>query len=956
MTSRTKTLKRGKISAASTVYSFENEYRPVETKADRNRSIQESKERIREVLERATVLYDKNLQQIVQEQDQRSQMYGLSSKSTSSLDEKSESANASTSTHTKARQTSLKEKKEKQYVNQLRANIQQLIDTLRFDQRSNLLSGLTSWISDNSTAQDYDTSLGWNLDMEDSQEEDEELQNDEKLAQTNKQQQQQYENDQNQTNQADNQIDKDAQIQNLEIVVVKEIGKERDHLSDDEQDYSTVPLSTRHTQQSQFRTMADQITEDVDQQLQDMGTEINEIWTTWIGFQNYLQTLHRMQDAAIKKAEKNKQQEIDGLITKSNSLSEEKDEIQYVGKLIKSLETALVELKLRINEQENQSKLMQMQYESGINQLIQQRDKKKEENEDFGKFPSPEKFYEYENKDLEARLKQMYSRMVDKNNEIKQLYNQVNQLVDDEKFLNLADVGFTTRTLKPYDIPKIVVDFSEDEFKEFGNVFDLHRKINKQTQTIMKNKMLGKMTSIEKKVLDGENAGMGTLARKLAKEFQKRQKLEEQKKKNKLKTESIFSDQKKTGKEEDENYQDYEEQVDDNNIQIQSRLFLFPSEQDELLYMYRANYNRRNLLFKKLLLALNQRDDAQKDYDIMVADDHFSNADINQYNDDSDTNDDQDEMWSFDEAKYKTMKQSKSSKSFMSYKNIQVKDKEDNQNSNEQIEQFDQQIKKSKSPKTIESGIKQEIQKKPSIQGPNQKSLQNLSNKKDTEIPSNSKSPNIISPQKDSENNDSSAQKNKLKKSNEKSKGDTSKSIEKEINQKTKQEKKKEQDDSEERKKIKKHGGKEQQSEKQQQKEKIDSGTPNKSDIVPVLSKESNEKNKKDSNAVIKSDSQIEHKTNLQSLIQPTINKEKPNNEKEKQLKSDLSKDKKVNEQISSQVELMKPSISNEQRLAEMKKLLEQSEDVEKAIKKNIPQKQDEKQVKQTQQINTPSK
>lgn len=127
------------------------------------------------------------------------------------------------------------------------------------------------------------------------------------------------------------------------------------------------------------------------------------------------------------------------------------------------------------------------------------------------------------------------------------------------QFLNLADVGFTTRTLKPYDIPKIVVDFSEDEFKEFGNVFDLHRKINKQTQTIMKNKMLGKMTSIEKKVLDGENAGMGTLARKLAKEFQKRQKLEEQKKKNKLKTESIFSDQKKTGKEEDENYQDYEE-------------------------------------------------------------------------------------------------------------------------------------------------------------------------------------------------------------------------------------------------------------------------------------------------------------------------------------------------------------------------------------------------------------
>ncbi|KAK2957413.1 hypothetical protein BLNAU_7569 [Blattamonas nauphoetae] len=161
----------------------------------------------------------------------------------------------------------------------------------------------------------------------------------------------------------------------------------------------------------------------VDSTIEEFSGGINECWSQWIELQKRIDTLKKM---ARKINDPNN--------ADLTTPEEREDAIDRVKTMTVSLESVLGDLKGKITEKERDRRVLQLQYEQLVNDLVS-KDKDKMGFEGT----SMADMMVYEKAQLDGQLKRMYERMKQKNNELKMLVTQVNEMMKDDRFSAFAN-------------------------------------------------------------------------------------------------------------------------------------------------------------------------------------------------------------------------------------------------------------------------------------------------------------------------------------------------------------------------------------------------------------------------------------------------------------------------------------------------------------------------------------
>ncbi|KAA6378436.1 MAG: hypothetical protein EZS28_026038, partial [Streblomastix strix] len=421
----------------------------------------------------------------------------------------------------------------------------------------------------------------------------------------------------------------------FDYVLSDNTNEDDDQLSDLDSDQDSIgSLDSKQREKikkeksEKYKTMADQITEQVDEAMNNFAEELNGTWLTWVDMHNNLQTLRRIKETMeqqqqeqevkpetpIAVADENLSQMDEKEAEYQENLQKKKEELEYVRELTKQMQLSLVELQTEINKQEQKRQLLEMKYDQKLQRLIKQKDllwmnKNGDDNQDGEQGPDNLAYMEYEKQQLESKLKRAYDRLKSKNQEIRELFMQVSMMGQGQSndYSDLNKIAFGSMDFMPNQLSLQGMGMEEEDLTVFKSFMKKVVKLEKASQTLLKMRMIDK-----NKDSGADNEFNPVQLFNTAKRHGLMARM------NKRRQSGRFNNKN------DDNDSLYEE---DGDIPVGSSLFDTPTNKDDTSNAFRIQMTRRKYILEKLLNETKSLSEEQNIWDIMMADDKYAGLD-----------------------------------------------------------------------------------------------------------------------------------------------------------------------------------------------------------------------------------------------------------------------------------------------------------------------------------------
>ncbi|KAA6390414.1 MAG: hypothetical protein EZS28_014061, partial [Streblomastix strix] len=315
---------------------------------------------------------------------------------------------------------------------------------------------------------------------------------------------------------------KDKEEESLNQIVEKENNEKKEKEDDEQQEkeYEEYQIKGVQLTKSKNNTIYDE----VDHAIESFSEGISDTWNTWIELQKRINTLTYYKQAIQEEAERKDRQEseiIKQLIDEGFDLNDDErreQELQHTIILTRQMESMLLELQFKINEKERERKQLELRYEEKINRLIEiapPKDSLMQNKSGKGGKEDLNDYLVYEKDKLEDQMKRMFKRLQQKNNEIKQLFDQVKELGKDGRFQSLNDMAFGQYKDLPSGptLKELGFDSENNSLSEFEYFFQQRKKVDKESQTILSQSIHNTFVEQMKKMMDMQKAGEGRMKR-----------------------------------------------------------------------------------------------------------------------------------------------------------------------------------------------------------------------------------------------------------------------------------------------------------------------------------------------------------------------------------------------------------------------------------------------------------